>query len=149
MAPAASLTVSSALMSFSCSKTASLSVGFQMEPSVALERRSDSLPIEPGLRGDVAQREHHAFLHRLESADIEIGVRIGDERREVGRPLTHHVLHVTLGLTGRAAEGEVDVDEVLRQITERPEIRQLLLGSGAKEQHQLATVEFARLAQAA
>src|SRR5271168_3259158 len=107
MAPAASLTVSSALMGFS------RSVSFQMQSPVLLERRPDSLPVEPGIYRDVAQRQHHAFLHRLEAADVKIGVRIGDERREIGRPLAHHVLHVTLGLTGRAAEGEVDVDEVL------------------------------------
>ena len=131
---------------FLCSKFA---VGFQMQPSVALERRPEGLPIEAGLQRDVAQREHHAFFHRLEAADVEIGVRIGDQRGEIGRPLAHQVLHVALGLVGRAAEGEVDVDEVLGQIAERPEIRQLLLGAGAEEQHQLAALEFARLAQAA
>src|SRR4029077_7686608 len=49
----------------------------------------------------------------------------------------------------RAAESEVDVDEVLRQIAERPEIRQLLPSAGAEEQHQLAALELTRLAQAA
>ena len=33
-----------------------------------------------------------------------------------GRALAHQVLHVTLGLAGRARESEVDVDEVLRQV---------------------------------
>ncbi len=60
-------------------------------------------------------------------------MRIGDERREISRAVAHHVLHVALGLTGRAAEGEVDVDEVLRQIAERSEIRQFLFGAGAEE----------------
>src|ERR1700722_6031856 len=148
MASAASLTVSSALMGLSGPKVAKL-VGLEMQPSVALEGWPDGLPIEPGVDRDVAQREHHAFLHRLETADIEIGVRIGDERREIGSPVTHHVLHVALGLIGRAAEGEVDVNEVPRQIAERPEIRQFLFGAGAEEQHQLAALEFARLAQTA
>ncbi len=61
------------------------SVGFQMQPSVALERRPMGVPIEPGLHSNVAQREHHAFLHRLEAADVEIGVRIGDAAGR-GRP---------------------------------------------------------------
>ena len=68
---------------------------------------------------------------------------------EIGRAFAHHVLHVALGLTGRAAEGEVDVDEVLGQVAERPEIRKLLLAAGAEEQHQFAAVELARLAQPA
>src|ERR1700722_2857747 len=143
MAPAASLTVSSALMGLSCS------IRFQMQSPVLLERRPDSLPVEAGLRSDVAQREHHAFLHRVKAADVEIGVRIGDERREVRRALAHHVLHVALGLTGRAAESEVDVDEVLRQIAERPEVRKLLFGTSAEEEHQFAALELTRLAQAA
>src|ERR1700722_994414 len=137
MAPAASLTMSSALMDLSCS------IRFRMQSPVLLERRPDGLPVEPGVDRDVAQREHHAFLHRLEAADVEISVRIGDERREVRRALTHHILHVALRLTGRAAEGEVDVDEVLWQIAERSEIRQFLLGASAEEQHQLAALEFA------
>src|ERR1700733_12082584 len=131
MAPAGSLTVSSALMSFL------RSVSFQVQPSVALQRRPDSLPIEPGLKSDVAQRQHHAFLHRLEAADVEIGVRISDQRREIRRALAHEILHVALRLAWRPAEGEVDVDEVLGQIAERPEIRQLLPSAGTEEQHQL------------
>src|SRR6202021_2243889 len=99
MAPPASPTMSSALMSFL------RSVSFQVQPSVALQRRPDSLPIEPGLKSDVAQRQHHAFLHRLEAADVEIGVRIGDERSQIGPALTHHILDVALGLPGRAGKG--------------------------------------------
>src|ERR1700723_2327588 len=137
MAPAASLTVSSALMGLSCS------IRFQMQSPVLLERRSNRLPVEAGLRSDVAQREHHAFLHRLEAADVEIGVRVGDERGEIRRALAHEILHVALGLARRTAEGEVDVDEVFRQIAERPEIWKLLPGAGAEEQHQFAALEFA------
>src|ERR1700733_6693253 len=143
MAPAASLTMSSALMDLSCS------IRFQMQSPVLLERRPDGLPVEPGVDRDVAQREHHAFFHRLEAADVEIGVRIGDERREIRRPLAHHILDVALPLTGRAAESEVDVDEVLRQIAERPEVRKLLFGAGAEEEHEFAALELTRLAQAA
>ena len=50
---------------------------------------------------------------------------------------------------GRAAEGEVDVDEVLGQALQRSEVGQLCLGAGAEEQHQLAALELAALAQAA
>src|ERR1700722_6532828 len=126
----------SALMGLSCS------IRFQMQPSVLLERRPDRLPIEPGLQSNVAQRQHHAFLHRLEAADVEIRVRISDQRSEIRRALAHEILHVALGLAWCAAEGEVDVDEVLRQIAERPEIRKLLPSTGAEEQHQLAALEF-------
>src|ERR1700722_5119300 len=142
MAPAASLTMSSALMGFS------RSVSFQMQPAVALEGGPDRFPIEPGVDRNVAQREHHAFLHRLEAANIEIGVWVGDKRRKVGGALAHHVLHVSFGLARSTAESEVDVDEVLRQRAERPEIRQLLFGAGAEEQHELAALELARLAPA-
>ena len=92
--------------------------------------------------------EHHALLHRFQAADVEIGVWVGDERRKIGGPLAHQILHVAPGLAGHAAEGEIDVDEVLGQIPERPEIRQFLPGAGAEEQHQLAALELARLAQA-
>src|SRR5271165_7282813 len=104
-----------------------------MEPAVLLERPADSRPVETRLPGDIAEGENHALLHRLEAADVEIRVRIGEQRRKVGRAFAHQVLHVKLGLAGRAAESEVDVDEVLGQTSERSEIRQLLLGSRAEE----------------
>src|SRR5262249_26494176 len=149
MAPAASLTVSSALIGFSCVRWAiDLSVSLEMQTTVTLERGADGFPIKPGLNSDVAQGEDHASLHRFQAADVEIGVRVNDELGEIGRPFAHHVLHVALGLAGGAAEGEIDVDEVLGQIAERPEIRQLFRGAGAEEQHELAALELAGLAQA-
>ena len=56
---------------------------------------------------------------------------------------------MALGLARRAAEGEVDVDEMFGQMLQRAEVGQLLLGAGAEEQHQLATLELARAAQPA
>ena len=62
---AASLTMSSALMGFS------RSVGFQVQASVPFQARwPDCFPIEPGIDRDVAQRQHHAFFHGLEAANV-------------------------------------------------------------------------------
>src|SRR5271166_7087640 len=126
---------------------AASSICLKMQPAIALERGPDYVPVEAGLPRDVAQRQHHALLQRLQPADIEIGVGIRQERRKIGRACPHEILNVALGLAGRAAEGEVDVDEVLRQIAERAEIGKLLPGPGAEKQHQLPALELARLAQ--
>ena len=74
-----------------------------MQPSVALEGWPDGLPIEPGVDRDVAQREHHAFLHRLEAADVEIGVRVGDERGEIRLILEERASFSPDALTGLEA----------------------------------------------
>ena len=59
-----------------------------MQPPVAPERSADDASqSSPASRADVAQREHDAFLHRLQSADVEVGVGVGEQRREVGRAL--------------------------------------------------------------
>jgi hypothetical protein len=65
---------------------------------------------------DVAQGEHHAFLHALEAAHVDMGIRIGQQRCKVGGPFAHRVLHIVARLARRAREREVDVDEVLRQV---------------------------------
>ena len=58
------------------------------------------------------------------------------------------ILHIGLRLARCAAECKRGVDEVPGQVLQGPEIRQLLLRTGAEEQHQLAPLKLARCAQA-
>jgi hypothetical protein len=66
---------------------------------------------------------------------------------QVGSAFAHQVLHIALGGAWRAAEGEVDVDEILGQVLQRAEVGQFFLCACAEEKHQLATLELARLPQ--
>src|SRR5664279_312188 len=96
-------------------------VRLEVQAAFPLQRGADRLPRQAALLGDVAQREQHAFFHRLQAADIEMCVRIGEQRNEVDGALAHQVLHVALGGAGRSRERQVDVDEVLRQACQRAE----------------------------
>ena len=75
-----------------------------MHTAFARERGADRVPGQTGLLRDVAQCEHDALFHRLEPADVEVCIRIGEQRGEVGGTLAHRVLHVALGLPWRAVE---------------------------------------------
>src|SRR5439155_1683628 len=56
------------------------------------------------------------------------------------RALADQVLHILLLLSGNAGEREIDVDEILRQLQERAEIRKLSRNPGTEEEHQLAAL---------
>jgi len=109
-------------------------------PALLPQRREHRVPVEPSRAARVGERLRDAFLHPLEPADVDVGVRVGDELRDVGRALADAVLHVALGLAGHAREREIDVDEVLRELEERAEVGELLGRARAEEQHQAAAL---------
>ena len=118
-----------------------------MQATLGLERSAHGVPIQPSLGGDVSKRQHHAFFHGFQAADVEAGVGVGQQRRHIGCTLPQCVLHVALGLAGFTREGELDVDEVFGQVLQRAKVRQLGRRACPKEQHEFAALELARLPQ--
>ncbi len=120
-----------------------------MQAALRLQRGDGVGPRQVGLFGHVAQGEQHAVFHGREAADVDVGVGVGEQLRHIGSTLADQILHVALGLTRGAREGEVNVDEVLGQVLQRTEVGQFLLGPRAEEQHEFAAVELAAFTQAA
>ena len=114
-----------------------------MQTAFSLESSAQGFPGQTGLLRHVTQRQHHTFFHTLEATHIEAGIWVGQQTRQIGGALAHHILHIAFGLARCAREGKVDVDEVFGQVLQRAEVGQLFLGARAKEQHQLATLKFA------
>ena len=78
-----------------------------------------------------------------------MAVVVAQQGQQIGGALAHQVLHVALGLPGRAGESQVDVDEVFGQALQGAEVGQFLLRACTKEQQELATFELAAVAQPA
>ena len=108
-------------------------VGFEVQSSLLAQRYANVVPVEARLPCDVVQREHHAFFHGLQATDEKEGVRVVEERREVGRAFAHEILHITAGQACRAREREVDIDEVFGQALQRPEVGQFFARACAEK----------------
>src|SRR5690606_19604918 len=92
------------------------SVRLEVQPPFALEPPGELLPLHAALRRHVAQRGEHAGLHALEAADVDEGVAILQQRRQVDGALPHQVLHVALRRGGRARERETHADDGARPV---------------------------------
>src|SRR5260221_4559181 len=63
-----------------------------MQSAFALEARADLLPVQPGLLRHVAQCQHHAFLHALEPADVEVRAQEHGDRKSTRLNSSHTVI---------------------------------------------------------
>ena len=82
-------------------------------------------PVLAVLAAGVPKGVVDALLHAFEAADVHVAILVMQQAHDFGAAFPNSILDVLLGLTRHAGEGEVDVDEVLRQIAERAEIGQL------------------------
>src|SRR5438876_12039034 len=64
-------------------------VRLEMQPALALERRAERVPGETRVVRDVVQGENDALFHALQSADVEAGIRVAQQQRQVGRAPAH------------------------------------------------------------
>src|SRR6266498_1668967 len=114
------------------------SIGFHVVAALFPQHRSHTVPVHFLFAACVAKRFVDALLHALQAADVDVAVCIAEQPRNVRAPLANPVLYVALRLAGNARECKVDVDEILRQLQERAEVRELSCDSGTEEQHELA-----------
>src|SRR5690349_9615757 len=116
------------------------SIGLYVQPALREQLRLQCVPVEPPRAADVAERVDDAALHAFQAADVNVAVIVLQHAHDLVGALADAILHVRLRLLRHAREREVDVDEVLRQLHQRPEVRQLAVDARAEEQQQVAAL---------
>ena len=104
------------------------------------ELGADVVPVGAVRFADRVERLVDAVLHALVAADVDERVVVLDQLREVIAAAADAVLDVLFLCARLAAKGELEVDQVVGQLLERPEIGQLALGPRAEEQPDMAAV---------
>lgn len=100
-----------------------ISIGFRVPAPFALQRGADRFPRQPYVLRSVIEREHDALLDALQAADVEVRVGVLLQRNQIGGTFAHQFPSVVHGMPRGAREREVAVDEILRQVPQRSEVR--------------------------
>src|SRR4051794_13206562 len=101
------------------------SIRLDVEAIPRQQLRMQLVPIHAVHAAAMPEGIDHAGLHALEATDIDVAVLVREHPNDDLAPLANEVLHIRLAFARHAREGEIDVDEVLRQLHQRTEIRKL------------------------
>lgn len=89
------------------------------------KRRPQKIPVHVVSTARVAKRLVDALLHSLQTADVDVAIGVAKQSRDLRAAFANPVLHVFLRFAGSARKRKIDVDEILRQLQERPEAAKL------------------------
>src|SRR5438552_4860153 len=95
-------------------------------------------PLEAMGVANLAESALHTLLHATQAAHIDVGRRALEQSGEIRSPRPHAILHVLLWLAGQPREYELLIEQLGRDLLQRPKIGKLGRQSRSKEEMEAA-----------